>query len=49
MYGDQEILLLYMDDLFLTGDDKPILDSKKEVRCRVPDERPPYDALLLRS
>ena len=27
--GDQEILLLYVDDLFLTGDEKLILDSKR--------------------
>jgi hypothetical protein len=42
---DQVILLLYVDDLFLTGEEKLIL----EARCRVRDERPWYDALLLRS
>ena len=29
--GDQVILLLYMDDLFLTGEDKLILDSKGKL------------------
>ena len=29
--GDQEILLLYVDDLFLTGDEKLILDSKRKL------------------
>ena len=29
--GDQEILLLYVDDLFGTGDEKLILDSKKKL------------------
>ena len=29
--GDQEILLLYMDDLFQTGEQKLILDSKRKL------------------
>ena len=29
--GDQEILLLYVDDLFGTGEGKLILDSKKKL------------------
>ena len=29
--GDQVILLLYVDDLFLTGDEKLILDSKRKL------------------
>ena len=29
--GDQEILLLYVDDLFWTGEGKLILDSKKKL------------------
>ena len=29
--GDQEILLLYVDDLFLTGDEKLIFDSKRKL------------------
>ena len=29
--GDQEILLLYMDDLFGTGEGKLILDSKRKL------------------
>ena len=29
--GDQVILLLYMDDLFLTGEEKLILDSKRKL------------------
>ena len=29
--GDQEILLLYVDDLFLIGDEKLILDSKRKL------------------
>ena len=29
--GDQVILLLYMDDLFLIGDEKLILDSKRKL------------------
>ena len=30
--GDQEILfLLYVDDIFLTGDEKLILDSKRKL------------------
>ena len=33
--GDQEILLLlYMDDLFLTGDEKLILDTKKKLTAK---------------
>ena len=31
MDGDQEILLLYVDDLFLTGEEKLILDSKRKL------------------
>ena len=31
MDGDQEILLLYMDDLFGTSEGKLILDSKKKL------------------
>ena len=30
-YGDKVILLLYMDDLFLTGEEKLILDSKRKL------------------
>ena len=30
-YGEQVILLLYVDDLFLIGEEKLILDSKKNV------------------
>ena len=48
MDGDQVILLLYVDDLFLTSEEKLIVDSK-EACCRVRDERLGYDALLLRS
>ena len=29
--GDQDILLLYVDDLFLIGDEKLILDSKRKL------------------
>ena len=29
--GDQVILLLYVDDLFLTGEEKLILDSKRKL------------------
>ena len=29
--GDQVILLLYVDDLFLTGKEKLILDSKRKL------------------
>ena len=29
--GDQVILLLYLDDLFLTGEEKLILDSKRKL------------------
>ena len=29
--GNQVILLLYVDDLFLTGDEKLILDSKRKL------------------
>ena len=29
--GNQVILLLYMDDLFLTGDEELILDSKRKL------------------
>ena len=29
--GDQEIFLLYVDDLFRTGEEKLILDSKKKL------------------
>ena len=29
--GDQVILLLYVDDLFLIGDEKLILDSKRKL------------------
>lgn len=29
--GDQVILLLYVDELFLTGDEKLILDSKRKL------------------
>ena len=29
--GNQETLLLYMDDLFGTGEEKLILDSKKKL------------------
>ena len=29
--GNQETLLLYMGDLFLTGDEKLILDSKRKL------------------
>ena len=29
--GDQEILLLYIDDLFGTGEGKLILDSKQKL------------------
>ena len=29
--GDQEILLLYMDDLFPIGDEKLVLDSKRKI------------------
>ena len=47
--GDQVILLLYVDDQFLTGEEKLILDSKKKACCRVRDERPRYNALLLKS
>ena len=31
MDGDQVILLLYMDDLFPTGDEKLIFDSKRKL------------------
>jgi hypothetical protein len=31
MDGDQVILLLYVDDLFLTGEEKLILDSKRKL------------------
>ena len=29
--GNQETLLLYVDDLFLTGDEELILDSKEKL------------------
>ena len=29
--GDKEILLLYVDDLFRTGEEKLILDSKRKL------------------
>ena len=29
--GDQEILLIYVDDLFRTGEEKLILDSKRKL------------------
>ena len=29
--GDQVILLLYVDDLFLTGEEKLIVDSKRKI------------------
>ena len=32
--GDQEILLLYVDDLFLTGEEKLILDSKSKITTK---------------
>ena len=47
--GDQEILLLYVDDLFGTGEGKLIFDSKKETRYKVRVGRPQYHARLLRS
>ena len=31
MDGDQEILLLYVDDLFRIGEEKLILDSKRKL------------------
>ena len=31
MDGNQETLLLYMDDLFQTGEEKLILDSKRKL------------------
>jgi hypothetical protein len=47
--GGPVILLLYVDDLFLTGDEKLIIDCKRKLACRVQDERPGYDALFLGS
>ena len=32
--GDKVILLLYMDDLFLTGEEKLILDSKRKITAK---------------
>ena len=32
--GDQVILLLYVDDLFLTGEEKLILDSKRKLAVK---------------
>ena len=34
MDGDQVILLLYVDDLFLTGEEKLILDSKRKLTAK---------------
>ena len=39
------ILLLYVDDLFLTGKEELIKIFKKETCCRVQDEEIQYDEL----
>ena len=41
------ILLLYVNDLFLAGDEEPI-KNKEDTCYRVRDEIPRYDALLIR-
>jgi hypothetical protein len=47
--GDPMILLLYVDDLFLIGDEKLITTSKRNLFIEYQDEIPRHDALLLRS
>jgi hypothetical protein len=42
------ILVLYVDDLFLTGDDPLIHQCKRELASKIQDERPRTDALLPR-
>ena len=42
------ILLLYVDYMFLIGEDNPIIECKKKLAV-VRDERPWNDALLSRS
>ena len=42
------MLLLYIDDLFLIGEEELIERCKKETCYGVRDERPRDDALLLR-
>ena len=46
--GDQVIFLLYMDDLFLIGEEKLILDSKSKIAAEF-EMIDLNDALLLRS
>ena len=43
------ILLLYVDDLFLTGEENPISECKKKLIVEFLDERPWNDALLSKS
>jgi len=48
MNDEPVILLLYVDDLFLTREEKLITDCKKKLATEF-DESPRPDALLLRS
>ena len=43
------ILLIYVDDIFLIGEDKPIIKCKKSLSTELKNERPWNDALLSRS
>ena len=42
------ILLLYVDELFLTGNEKQIMERKEETSRRIWDERPWVNALFPR-
>ena len=46
--GNPVILLLYVDDLFVTGEDGLIVNTKTEACYRVQDEILGYDALFYR-